>query len=202
MSGWVNLRVNFGLQGEGAKYRQFWLKQHLGIVLDYVREGSEMQKSLRTIQHPTILKKVKLEPVEEVPMAKKAKMGSKAKKKPDRVLKTQEVVEGIATTRLNEKQPKKKLKVEDHSEIQTKLKSKYESGSITDAKARTIAEKRLEEAEVEAIKSRREAEQLRKQLEESNRKLPAEVQRRVASEVQLRITNGNKKWKADDSEQG
>ncbi|CAM6087555.1 unnamed protein product [Calypogeia fissa] len=117
-------------QGEGGKYRQFRLKQHVGIVLDYLREGSEMRKSLRTIQDATILKEVKLEPVQEVPMTKKAKMDSKAKKKPDRVLKREEVVEEIATRRLNEKQPKKKLKLQqkirdqDHSEmeVQTELR--------------------------------------------------------------------------------
>ncbi|CAM6111912.1 unnamed protein product [Calypogeia fissa] len=78
-----------------------------------------------------------------------------------------------------------------------------EKGFQVDAKGRDILEKRLRAAEVDVIKSRKEAEQLRKQLEALKEgKLPAEEQRSLGSELQLRITNGSKKRKVADSEQG
>ncbi|CAM6090455.1 unnamed protein product [Calypogeia fissa] len=119
-------------QGEGDKFGQFRLKQHLGIVVDYVRYGSEIRKSLRTIRKGFVLNKVKTELVDKLASYKP---GPKtAKKNATKEVGEPEEEEIITSPRLQrEEQPLTKQKVTEETLDKGKIEAEVPATITTKA---------------------------------------------------------------------
>ncbi|CAM6100051.1 unnamed protein product [Calypogeia fissa] len=117
-------------QGEGDKFGQFRLKQHLGIVVDYLRHGSNIRKSLRTIRKDFVLKKVKIEPVDKLAGYKPAP--KTAKKKATKEVGEPEEEEIITSPKLQrEEQPLRKQKVTEETLDKGKTNAELQPATIT-----------------------------------------------------------------------
>ncbi|CAM6108245.1 unnamed protein product [Calypogeia fissa] len=117
-------------QGEGDKFGQFRLKQHLGIVVDYLRHGSNIRKSLRTIREGFVLKKVKTEPVDKLAGYKPTP--KTAKKKATKEVGEPKEEEIITSPKLQrEEQPLRKQKVTEQTLDKGKTDAELQPATIT-----------------------------------------------------------------------
>ncbi|CAM6117680.1 unnamed protein product [Calypogeia fissa] len=117
-------------QGEGDKFGQFRLKQHLGIVVDYLRHGSDIRKSLQTIRKGFVLKKVKTEPVDKLAGYKPEP--KTAKKKATKEVGEPEEEEIIMSPKLQrEEQPLRKQKVTEETLDKGKTDAELQPATIT-----------------------------------------------------------------------